>query len=328
MGNWQTPNNLCSFFSIINNIIIDNDNKDVDLLPNLKVSPSIFIGVDTSGEHKLAKCQVISFILCDMSKLGEWFQTVSTIREIHRLGNRIISYKKLSDIKRFRALNSFLISANNLQGILITIAIDKSIDSLFEPDGWTEFASQEPDIFGIYKRPSLEKFMRIVHFGSFFCAGLAGTNQDILWISDEDDILPNDKRILLVREIIAGISGSYFNSKMGHLRYGVSRSPQNQKTEDLLSIADLAGGAIADHLTDIHNNMSHLQRNIITIGSTKLPNKAKLILSWFMEKGKPFKRLLFYLGIDDTTKKYTIKLLNLHKIPHFTISTMQRKKPT
>jgi hypothetical protein len=86
--------------------------------------------------------------------------------------------------------------------------------------------------------------LRVVHIVSFFLAGLSRAHQNVIWITDEDEIAANDNRMRELTNLFGNISSHYLPHSMGHFRCGTMKSDDgSRQLEDLASIPDLVAGA-------------------------------------------------------------------------------------
>ena len=106
------------------------ENSQKIFLPDLRQADNLYLFSDYSGSNDQ---QLISYsiLILDESSLNLFASTQRVFWENYSLGTRIIEYKKLNDGPRRRALAPFLQLCNNLNGLILTILINKNTKSLF-----------------------------------------------------------------------------------------------------------------------------------------------------------------------------------------------------
>src|SRR5207249_3520816 len=100
----------------------------------------------------------------------------------------------------------FLSAANNIGGLSVSILVHKAIVSLFRESAQIDLSEPGLEGFSHWKGTSFEKMLRIVHLVSFFIAGLSRAGQDVLWITDEDEIAANDDRLSELTKLFGNVS--------------------------------------------------------------------------------------------------------------------------
>lgn len=165
-------------------------------LPNFSEDKGLFILSDFGGEHKEANFSTYSFLICSADKRAVFEKEVIAIRKKHKLNDpwKELSYKDLRYGPIKRALDDILDVADKLtHGLLLTVSIDKNIESLFGLDrkaAHSEIVAlfQKNDL-GQWKGNEAEKLLRICHPIALFFSILAESGQKLLWICDHDSIV-------------------------------------------------------------------------------------------------------------------------------------------
>src|ERR1700732_4345379 len=103
------------------------------------------------------------------------------------------AYKRLNSGARKRALREFLdLSDGLIHGVLVTVLIDKNIESIFGPIK----NSVHPELVKLFKDAGLgewkgneaEKILRVCHPIAIFMSLLTHDGQKFLWYCDNDSI--------------------------------------------------------------------------------------------------------------------------------------------
>jgi len=288
--------------------------KRPPVLPDLSRGRLLFAASDYSGEHAGAPYQAYSIILADLSASQDWELSRRSVRARWLADGRRVSYKALRDRHREAALPHFLQAADRISGLLLTVLVDSGIDNMFH---LTEDDRHEESLgsFANWPRSSLEKLLRIVHFLSLLIAGLSRPGQDLLWITDEDEIAANEQRL---KELVFGFSNvasHYLTHSLGHLRIGTTRSDTGLRdVEDFTAIPDLVAGAAADSFGRYHGVVGWPPPTGIIVPSPPgTPGKATIIMSWYArDANASLKRLIYLIDRDRHTGKQRVSALRLH----------------
>jgi hypothetical protein len=257
---------------------------------------TVFVGSDYGGQHEGADFQVLSFLLADLDTCGDWESIRQDFRANILRSSRRISYKKLSAAHKQRTLLPLLMAANTIPGLIVSILIDRRIGSLFMDSG--KLPINHPDFapYAHWKRGALEKLLRAVHFVSFFVSGLLRPGQNVVWISDEDEIAPNPDRISQVTQLFRAVSSHYLQFNMGSFRFGTTASDDGSRSlEDLLSIPDLVAGALSDSFTTMNKDLQLPDSKLYLFAPQNIPLKARYIMDWFSDNLQPLRRAVYLL---------------------------------
>jgi hypothetical protein len=246
---------------------------------------------DYGGQNDLNLYQSLSFLFTNPEKCRHWFEMRKEIRGKYFIDNRRISFKKMNDSYKKRILVPFLSIADSIPGLIVIILVDKKISTLFVDKN--EEKTPELTKFRHWKFNSFEKMMRVVHFTSFFSAGLSREGQNLVWFSDEDEIIADDSRLSEVTNILGIVLSHYLKHNLRQIRLGTTKSDDSSRElEDLASIPDLIAGALSEALTAQQKNMC-IPRGSIFLKQSPVSDKTEQILHWFAHSEMPLKRLVF-----------------------------------
>jgi hypothetical protein len=291
-----------------------------DLFPDLRDGSTMFIGSDFSGQHKLARYETLSFLFADIEKCNEWENMRQELRKKYLSDGRRMSYKNLRDSKKRNILIHFLDAADNIPGLLFTILIDKEIGSLFTFKNHIDMNSPEYIKFKHWKRNSFEKLLRVIHFVSCFLNGLSRENQDVIWFIDEDDIVPNDDRLKEFVKIFGQIGSHYLKHNLGNIRIGTTKSDTGRRDiEDLVSVTDIAAGALCQVLTDYSKNGVVPGSRILTPLTHPLPSKTKEIALWLSDSNQRLKKIVYEIKKDNNSTKLNLNYWRFHGLINYNL---------
>jgi hypothetical protein len=225
-------------------------------LPDFSEDEGIFIFSDFGGEHNGANFSTYSFLICSADKRMVFEKEVGDIREKYKLNDpwKELSYKDLRYGPIKRALDDILDVADKLiHGLLITISIDKNIESVFglnKKNTHQELVTllQNNDL-GLWKGNEAEKLLRVCHPIAIFLSVLATNGQKLLWLCDHDSINSNgnSRDFTHTQKTLVKTLPIYSDNKYEIL--GFAKPFENDPgTSDLLSLTDFTAGAIQEVL--------------------------------------------------------------------------------
>lgn len=277
----------------ISDLIHKCETEEPGLLTSVRLGPTVILTCDFSGQHKDAEFECYSFLIADLAYLWFWDELRKGVRDEYLPNNRRMSFKGLNDNHRQRALVPFLQAAGWIPGLLLSILIDKSIHSLFNAD--KDLRSQDSKH---WKRSPFEKLQVVAHIGALLLAGMSAPKQDVIWLSDEDEIAPNDQRLREVCDLVAHHCNHYLPHQLGHFRFGTARSDNGDRMiEDLIAIPDLAAGALCELAPLICEQHTVLNGPVAFHGATAQA-KSACIMDWLTYRPHTLKKLLVRIFRD------------------------------
>jgi hypothetical protein len=253
-------------------------------LPDFSDDDKIAVMSDFSGEHKGAHFNTYSFLILAYNKVGPFMAQVEELRRNHGLIEPYseFAFKDLSFGPRSRALPEFLRLVDNfIHGAVITIAIDKQIDTVFGVLKRETYPIMEQQLaamgFGKWRGAAAEKVLRVCHSIAIFTALTTKENQRLLWYCDNDVINEDahDRRFEDTQNIFVRALGMYCKHKFDLVGFGKSFDDKSH-LDDLLSIPDFAAGVVQD-LLQAHKT-----------GEDNVPGGEgkKALLRWIATQGK------------------------------------------
>lgn len=277
----------------LNKLFRELDLKSPSAFPDFQKSKSILIGSDYSGQHSTSVYEAFGFILVDPEKTGYWIKEREEVRKRFLPDGRRMSFKKLGDRRRAEALPEFLSASDLLAGLLVIFLVHSKIGSLFVPD--KDLLEGEANTISLdHWSPHIsEKLLRICHFSSLLLAGLSRKNQDVLWITDQDDIAQNVQKHTEFVKGFGNISSHYLTHDLGHLRIATTASDSGSRdVEDFVAIADLAAGAVCQAMNTFHQSGLNLVQKIVVPYPMKMDQKIVHVLNWFSKGNGTLKKLV------------------------------------
>ena len=291
------------------------------LLTPVSQGPTLLVVSDYAGDHSRSRFHSICVLVADLAYLWYWDEVRIELRRDVLRDSRRLEYKKLeSDHRRARALVPFLRASNSIPGLLITFLIDKRIKTLFSPDAETDPSIQPAINRDHWGAKAFEKLFRIAHLGSLLVSGLVGERQDVLWVSDQDEIVPNDARHIEACKLLGQVQSHYLNTPIGRLQFGTTRSDDGSlRLEDIAALPDLAAGCLADVATSMAVSGAMSANEVLTPMSRDISKKAQTITAWLAEKSHTLKKLAFVIDFvpPDLFKSKLFSMFGEGLIPEY-----------
>lgn len=282
--------------------------------PDFSDSKWLFAASDYSGQHAEAPYEAYSILLADVAGCAKWEASRRTIRSRWLRDGRRLSYKSLRDRQQERALMPFLGAADSIHGLVVTVLVDRDIDNLFRlPE--EERTEEYLGVFAAWPRASLERLLRVVHLLSLLVAGLSHPQQNLVWITDQDEIAANPERLQQLVTAFANVASHYLGHSLGHLRVGTTESDTGTRDlEDLVAIADLAAGAAADSLGRYRGVRGWpAPTGIVVPAAGGTPGKATMIMSWYgRDDDSSLKRFIYLIDQHADSGKRRVSALQIH----------------
>ena len=270
--------------------------------PDLRNSSQLFVTSDYGGEHKAAKYETYSFAYVTDTSWPRFEARRKHFREKHHLSNRSFAFKKLGDRRKLDAIDSFLALFDDLIGISTTVLVHKKVGSLFDQSGLNdaaEAATMWPDTE--ITTATFEKLLRIVHFNSFFLAGLIGEHQNLFWLTDQDAIAANEERLEIFADIFSIVFSNYLRTKenelkfpLGQIQCGTTASDNGTlQIEDLAALPDLVAGAVTDMFSRHDTDGTTPKSKLLVPPPADIPVKTRRIMNWVSDSRPRFKRYVY-----------------------------------
>ncbi|WP_100521971.1 hypothetical protein [Mycobacteroides abscessus] len=271
----------------ISNCIAESDLPLDNCLQALRQSLSLLMFSDYGGAHKGARFDVMSFLVTTPEGLSRFSSGRDRLRQGQLGTERRMSYKALGDKVRLRALPAYLEVADQLTGLLVSFAVDKagSYRLSEEYQAETAFGPLSP-----WTPRAFRKLTTIGHLAAIVIEGLRRDGQNLIWITDEDEIAANLKKHTEATKVLGHYFNLYCTGPMGHIRFGTTASDSGDLyIEDLAAVPDLAAGCLNELLTEIfpHPQSSSVSRLFIPPGATGIPVKAGVVTEWLAGSAQP-----------------------------------------
>ncbi len=263
---WKAPNvrvlraEMMGQYSVLSTIlqmqIEASHSRGKLILPDLAAFSNETVAVfsDYSGEGS-GDYFTYSFLICAWDLVGGFNERMKQVRAKHGLGDKEIAFKDFRMGQLQRALPEYLWLLDSVPGFLFTLVVEKEISSLFttqdRPARQTLVDTLAAQGFGDWKIDTTEKLLRVVHTTALFTALLARPGQKLFWMSDNDEICPNEDRHKLVLKLFGQLLGLYTEQAKSFqvIGGGTPFETRHIETLDLLSVCDVVSGSVEHYLT-------------------------------------------------------------------------------
>ncbi|OBQ33149.1 MAG: hypothetical protein AN485_19500 [Anabaena sp. MDT14b] len=281
----RLQNEGAGFINDVSNIIAAESWKNPSLVPDLSKDETLFIFSDYSRVQ--GKYKTYSFLVIGRSD-ADYFNGIRKIlRDDFNLKNRRMSYKGLNDKIKLKALPAFLSCAGAMNGLLMTFAVDTQIRYMFAE----EFIDVCPELSD-FKKSTLEDMLRVVHFGSQAIMTAFSSGQNIVWFTDSDAIVANEKHEQLFGRLAETTIRHLFMPKedINQIVFGLSQIDDGSlEIEDFVSIPDLVAGALCETLDRLNQADLRVTSKII-LNKPEVQAKTNIICEWIGKTICPLKK--------------------------------------
>jgi hypothetical protein len=276
--------------------------------PPRRETNRVLIASDYGGNHAKASHLIYCYLIV---KGGgrEWISAVQSARREHMLNRGAMSYKRLGDPARQNALVPFLQAAGNLDGHLVSIAVDKRKRWLSTMDGRAEMMAAAFKLKASWNAGALEAMLRKTHFVALLLSMWALPMSEITWITDADEFVANDLRHDDALLAAARFCDFYLPGPQGIFRLNTTGQDEvGTYFEDLCSIPDLAAGMLSEISTRLSKAGTWENRMEKMLGA-ELPPKASILADWFWDAEMRLRKTL--ISIDVLQSQYSVRRVTM-----------------
>ena len=286
------------------------------LLRSLDGAQDLFVFSDYSGMDAPGSAYLTySFMLTDVARSQHALDALRSVRRTYGLGLRRMSYKGLSDAKKVSAVPAFIAGARQLHAHVITFAVAKSIRSLFHRSNRGNSDAELSRIADKYKSGGQEHLARILHFFSFSLAGISSPGQHVDWITDVDQIAPEQKWLADLVTLAGNLSSHYLTHSLGHFRLGTTRSDDGTRLlEDVCAVPDFFAGGIAETLSHQSVPSLSLPNGLVVPLAPTVRRKAVDVMRLLVNDGPGALRSTC-LCIDPDGNSWRVQARYFHEMP-------------
>ena len=240
--------------AVLDSVMKTRQSTDFHNFFDFSYNTSICFSSDYGGENDASRYYTYTFTFHSYSSLEMWINTINELRVLKGYAGAA-EYKKTKPKNRGGKLRDwFGQSKESFKGIIVSFAVEKTIDSLFAPTIEALFNSVQNQEH-LPKCPLspkvLEKAMRVINFSSLILSQILMEGYKPFWMTDRDSIVQGEERRDYVKNLF-GIVLQNYCQHLGKIDTGFA-TPFNEGNQpnyfsaDFLSISDLVSGAIDDY---------------------------------------------------------------------------------
>jgi hypothetical protein len=265
------------------------------LLPDLRALRNTTVGIFSDyGGESTGRYLTYSFLVCAFGSLGPFKQRMAELRKKAGVGRKEIAFKDLGMGQLQRMLPHYLRLVDQyVSGLVFTLVVEKSIPSLFGPPGPETLREEVTALEGVgYSKvvPKVaEKLFRVVHTTAFLLALLGHQGQKIFWMTDNDAIAETPEKHELLLAVLYRVLPLYTNKAFGLLGGARPFQPREFEYLDLLSVADIAAGAVAQCLSSI---------DAVGHDKAQIKDSAEHVLRWLCHNSVTLKKFCMTVKRD------------------------------
>ncbi|MBC2779169.1 hypothetical protein [Parasphingopyxis marina] len=264
---------------------------------------------DFSGTHAGSAFTSYAFLSVDIDQNPLW---LTLQREFRRssLRRRRMAYKNLNDRMRQQALPEFLQLADQLVGALTIVVIPCGFGPMLEDIG-----NEAEEALQLWKPTVHEHLLRVTHLGGMLAAAMSRPGQDVMIITDQDEVASNATQLTQLTELFSRVLGNSLAHNLGHIRVGTTQSDDGTLAlEDLAAIADVAAGALCEILSAMKLHGFGPGKGIISLLPQVASPKARLIGHWLACNRASLQRAIILIEKPEGAGTYKAGLLKLQSI--------------
>jgi len=271
--------------------------REPDSLFDVRQSPEVVLACDFAGAHAEARYEAFAFLLGATNQAGAWMMQREQVRERLLRGRGEVSYKGLNDMRRQRALAPFLMTANLFPANLVVVMVSKNLKRLFDNPGDQVLFPELIMAVRNWNAKSFHRLLLVASLGALLTSGFMGSAQNLLWVTDQDEIAPNPTKHDHAGHVIHHCLSRYAPALRGLLTFATTEANvDNSLLRDAVGITDLAAGC----LVDTFGACERATEGALWVRPTvTLTRKAEVILDWFAQQGHALRRVVICLEASD-----------------------------
>jgi hypothetical protein len=315
---WR-PNVRLGLANIIDAEINSYEWMNPGSITDIRGGKEILVACDFGGQHRSSNYHSYAFLLANISEGAEWNGHRKKLRAEILGDYRRISFKGFRNSGGIQVLERFLEVSNYLPGLLIVFVVDKQLGRLISSK---PKSNEFPELVYIerkWNKKSFDKLSLVGHIGSLLIGGLCGAGQDILWVTDQDEIAPNPEKHDHAGWVLWYYLNKYAPQLTGKLVFVTTEADLGKRwLEDAVSIADVAAGGFADALTQMHSEIGTILEEVAVPINNKFKKKTFAVLNWLGGSNYPLSKLCVIIEKDSTlgVKVSAVRPMMLCSRPH------------
>lgn len=261
---------------------------------------AIIVATDSGGTDHRSRYRVNVYLCVDVAASAGWERARTAIRRTFLSDGRRMAYKSLSDRNRLAAVVPFLDAAVHMHGLCLVVIVNKDLRHLcFHDSSEYERLRATANLRSRWKDRELEEAVRTTYTLALLLGGLSRPEQNVMWLSDEDNLFSNAAHAADVARLLATFTDHHVKHKLGHRMIGTTAIDEDDRQlEDLVAIPDLVAGGVAETVNRVAEVCGGRIPNNLTIEYEKeLTPKAELMLRWLWRARGPLTRVVARIDV-------------------------------
>ena len=257
-------------------------------------------GSDYSGTHKGSRFNVYTFLVADADASPDWPARMRAVRRRFLSDGRRMSFKRLGDVHRQRALGHFLDATDSLTGHIVALVITKDLERLSTSPTALSVWRHLHGLSGKWSPGEFENLVRIVHLFTLLLATWSRPGMHVSWITDEDRIVANDDRHTDALLLAARMAPLYVPHCLGEFAFSSTAADGPARAfEDFVAIPDLVAGMLAEAMTHFSDHETWKSGGPLQLESSALSPKTEALSDWFWEQSDNLRRTAVIIDRHD-----------------------------
>jgi hypothetical protein len=186
-----------------------------------------------------------------------------------------------------------------------TIAIQKGLQNFTKRGELLKFITQHGSFLtSRWRTKAFERMFLTVYFVNLLIAAFAKPNQNIYWISDEDDMFANPAHSADTVQLLSRLTSMYVKHPLGELGVGTTKlDPGDRIEEDFVAIPDLVAGGVSELITAISGITKMPAEGLIYTLPKGLTPKTRTISDWLADDSYNLKRVIVIFDkVENSTR--------------------------
>lgn len=311
------PDELTKVIGCIRELIRLSFDRDPTLRPEFDARHRLLVVSDYGGQHGASESRfaIYSYLITTSALYAPVSTAVSKWRNDFLADGREMCFKSLRDKKRALALPDFLSIVASLDGIVVSVAIDKKLGRCLAARPTPQDVEGVPlaAIMARYVDNRYEHCTRVTRLCALMVSVFSQMNQDVLWLTDRDVCADSSTSTQDTAHLLEMLFDSFVPHQLGQL--DLETDGESPNLRDLTAVPDLCAGALASLLHDSYLNQ--VDRNVdltVPLRST-IPEKARRIAEGWLLGRRSLRQLVICAELDAATGKPAIGTRSYVPVP-------------
>lgn len=271
----------------LSDAVLKMEQAGIITLPDLRRGGKILIFSDYSEKQRSGDFDLMSFLFMTSQDVPAWDRSRQFVRA--RLpNNRRMKYAGQNDRYRNAARLPFLRAIGGIPGLSLSVAIPLGHVTLFSASGMADLQA-----WSGWGQRQLDKAMTAAHIISLVVTSLGRDGQEVLWITDDDEIAANQRMLWQLQAMFRAVLALYSQRDLNRVYCRTTGQGSSDRfVEDCAAVPDLICGALRRvfQMLMAHGGLPHMRKP--SSDPFELARRDAEIISWFSDNSQAMKRLV------------------------------------